>query len=324
MLIRKPWPRAAEGAWLALAASALGLLTAALALEQAAHHEAGGRAGGEHTRACKLPPPCVGGAAGEQQHRPRTRNSASQPTHWSWLVQLWNPGAQKPFKKLGPARAHYPIPAPLPSSPLCAAAASASGHGQQWGGFVWGALVGAVIMLLFSYLSWRRQELQLEQIAAERERLLAAERRHLLLRDRDARHQQLGGSTSGSERGNASTPPASAAAAADVLTGQHPHSPPAAAGAAASSPSARRGAVSVGSDGTHSSLATPTRKSELKLIEEFLCTVRLGCRLFVAGHCWVSLCVTTLHAVSCWRLLLQPRVCCGCCERVAAAPTRLP
>lgn len=132
-------------------------------------------------------------------------------------------------------------------------------------------------MLLFSYLSWRRQELQLEQIAAERERLLAAERRHLLLRDRDARHQHLGGSTSGSERGHTSTPPAVAAAVADALTGQHPRSPPAVAGAG--SPSTRGGAASVGSDGTHSSSATPGRKSELKMIEEFLCTVRLVDRM---------------------------------------------
>jgi hypothetical protein len=136
--------------------------------------------------------------------------------------------------------------------------------------------MGAIIVLLFSYLSWRRQELQLEQVAAEREKLLAFERRRLALRE--ARHHapEPDGSTSGSASGHASVLGTSAEAVAEL----HPQPAAAAAGgasaaSAAASPPSTRGAPSVAGGSTQSSasLPTPRHKSELKMIEEFLCTL---------------------------------------------------
>lgn len=159
---------------------------------------------------------------------------------------------------------------------------------------MWGALVGAVIVLLFSYLSWRRQELQLEQIAIERERLLAFERRHLLLRGMRHHASDLTGSTSGSGSGHTSTP-------SEAPAEQHPSTPAAATAAgvgAAGTPPSTLAAASAESEGTHSSasMLTPRRKTELKMIEEFLCTVRSTrnsglvvagwCRALLMAYCW--------------------------------------
>lgn len=154
-----------------------------------------------------------------------------------------------------------------------------SGHGErgQLAGFVWGALVGAVIVLLFSYLSWRRQELQLEQIAAERERLLAFEQRRLLLRQ--ARHPLADHAGSGSSSGSGGSGSAHASALGalgeEAAAAQHPQPAAAAPAGAGASPPSTRGAASVESGGTHSSasMLTPRRTTELKMIEEFLCTV---------------------------------------------------
>lgn len=130
-------------------------------------------------------------------------------------------------------------------------------------GFLGGALAGGIIVLLFAYVSWRRQLLDLEAAAEERARQLADDMRHQL---RVRPHGQLGepgSSPSSSGRGHALAP----ARPGQALVGRHsPH--------ARASPQSTAAAASSGSGShTDASAVTPRRKSELAMIEEFLLTV---------------------------------------------------